>query len=242
MSAPVCITGMHRSGTSLMAMLLHACGLHIGLPRDFAPADEDNRLGYWEDLRFLRINDRILRRAGGTWDRPPERPVGPPGTGLFDRALRFRARRLIREAARSGPWGWKDPRTALTLPFWTALLPELKVVICLRHPAEVDASLRRRTHWRSARGAELWRIYNERLLAAVPRERRIIVSNAAVAADPASALRPVLAFLGLPPERAERPEVAALVRPELRCSAGASASHLGAETEALYRAMLAESA
>ena len=40
-------------------------------------------------------------------------------------------------------WGWKDPRNSLTLPFWKELLPNLKVVVCVRNPIEVIASLRR---------------------------------------------------------------------------------------------------
>jgi hypothetical protein len=239
MRPPVCITGMHRSGTSMMAMLLHACGLRIGSPRDFAPADVDNRLGYWEDLRFVRLNDALLARAGGTWDRPP-RPITPPGKALRDRWLAYRGRRLLNASASDLPWGWKDPRAALTLPFWTSLSPDLRVVICLRHPAVVQESLMRRTHWKSREGEALWLTYNERLLDAVPRERRIIVANDAVVNDPVAALGPVLEFAGLPRERLAASAVHALVRPDLQRAAASARQDCAPQAERLYETMLEE--
>jgi hypothetical protein len=240
MRAPVCITGMHRSGTSLMAMLLHACGLRLGPRRDLLTANVDNEAGFFEDFRFVRLNDAILRHAGGSWEKPPP-CVPPPGSRPSERWLEFRARWALRRTASAEPWGWKDPRTALTLPFWTSIAPELKLVVCLRHPATVAWSLRRRTHCRSNDGETLWRLYNERLLAAVPAERRIIVLNDAVLADPAAALAPVLKFIGLPPERSASDKVAALVRPELQRARQEGPGECSPEAEALYRRMVAES-
>src|SRR5687768_16363487 len=130
-------------------------------------ANEDNPLGFWEDLRFVKLNDEILRRSGGRWDQPP-RQVPPPGTGWREVRIGRKARRLLREIRGRGPWGWKDPRTALTLPFWTAFVPDAKVVICLRHPGAVSASLSRRVHEPSDQGESLWRVYNERLITSVP--------------------------------------------------------------------------
>ena len=223
----------------MMAMLLHACGLRVGSPRHFAPVDADNRLGYWEDLRFVRLNDAILRHAGGNWDRPPPE-IRPPGRSPRERWLAFRGRRLLHRLRSEEPWGWKDPRAALTLPFWTSLGPDLRVVICLRQPASVEESLRRRTHWRSHEGEALWLIYNERLLAAVPRDRRIIVASEAVLANPTRALAPVLEFVGLPRVRAAASEVRALVRPELQRVGRAARRECTREVQTLYRSMLAE--
>ena len=186
MQAPVCITGMHRSGTSMLALLLRACGLDLGDRRHFAPVNPDNRLGFAEDLRFVILNDRLLARAGGAWDRPPDPArIGRGLPGLFHRG---EARRLLRHRAAhhratGHPWGWKDPRMALTMPFWLPLVPDLKVIICLRHPAEVARSLAGRTYGRSDDGEALWLEYNRRLLNAVPQDRRLIVANADVLED-----------------------------------------------------------
>ena len=203
------------------------------------PASSDNRLGYWENSRFVRLNDALLRHAGGAWDRPPESPVGM-GSGLRARLLKRRAIALLRRTARTGPWGWKDPRNALVMPFWLSVVPSLKVIICLRHPAKVEHSLRHRDHTPSEHGLDLWRIYNERLLATVPVAQRIIVSNSAVLEDPAAVLRPLLNFVGLPIDRAEDPAMASWVRPELQRALHTPEQDCGDEIDALYARMLDE--
>jgi hypothetical protein len=73
-----------------------------------------------------------------------------------------------------GRWGWKDPRNSITMPFWRSLLPDAKVVICVRNPAEVAASLSRRNNLSVAASSRLWLQYYESLLTHVPHERRVI--------------------------------------------------------------------
>ena len=79
-----------------------------------------------------------------------------------------RARLLIQQFDTQTFWAWKDPRTALTMPFWRQLLPGLKVVVCVRNPLEVAHSLSQRGMSSLAFGLRLWQTYYERLLAAVP--------------------------------------------------------------------------
>ena len=67
----LCIAGMPRSGTSLVTQLLHRAGLDLGERQDLMPASENNTDGYWENLRFVHINDRLLTASGGTWFAPP---------------------------------------------------------------------------------------------------------------------------------------------------------------------------
>ena len=65
---PVCIAGMHRSGTSLIAHLLHDCGLYLGPEQSLIPATKSNIDGHWEHAGFVALNDEILscngRRVG----------------------------------------------------------------------------------------------------------------------------------------------------------------------------------
>jgi len=125
---------MPRSGTSLVTQLLHRCGLHLGRRADLMPPAGDNRDGYWENLQFVRLNERLLASGGGTWFAPPPAIRPTP-------AITADAAAVVAQFAGREPWGWKDPRNAVTLPFWKSLLPSLKVVVCLRHPAEAAASL-----------------------------------------------------------------------------------------------------
>jgi hypothetical protein len=68
----VCITGMHRSGTSAVARALQECGLHLGPQDALLPASVHNREGHWEHDRIVALNDSLLEKLGGSWDRPPK--------------------------------------------------------------------------------------------------------------------------------------------------------------------------
>ena len=143
MEKPVCILGMHRSGTSMVTRLLNLCSLYLGPNDEMNPPEaQDNPAGYWENLRFLHLNEEILALLGGSWDHPPEVETAWWKQSQFD-ALRQRATALIAEFEQHAPWGWKDPRTCLTLPFWLDVVPDLKFVFCLRNPLEIVYSLSR---------------------------------------------------------------------------------------------------
>lgn len=154
----VCITGMHRSGTSMVARMLNLCGLYLGAENDLKVASHDNAKGYWEHESFVQLNDQILNVLGGAWDYPPARAID----WIDDERLadaRCNATGLLQHFKGHEPWGWKDPRSSLTLQFWQSLIPHPKVVICLRHPLEVALSLRRRRPAVFTTGLIGWRIY-----------------------------------------------------------------------------------
>jgi len=67
----ICIAGIHRSGTSMIAHLLHECGVYLGSASELVPATPDNEDGHWEHLEFLALNIAILARVGAGWDLPP---------------------------------------------------------------------------------------------------------------------------------------------------------------------------
>src|SRR5215218_1375672 len=70
--SPICVAGMHRSGTSTICQLLYKCGLDLGDTKDLFGAASDNPDGYWENRHFVRINEGIFKRYGKGWDLPPE--------------------------------------------------------------------------------------------------------------------------------------------------------------------------
>ena len=205
---PVCITGMHRAGTSLVANLLARCGLYLGEADKLLPPSPDNTDGYWEHRSFVDLNDEILLTLGSSWDLPsPTVPEGWPYEERFNQ-LRVRAEILLEKFVGHEPWGWKDPRTSLTMPFWLSLygilIPfwsgqgqKLKVVICLRDPLEVFRSLRDRTFTPSSGGLNLWRIYNERVLESTSPQDRIITHYDSYFRNAVSELKRVLDFVGL---------------------------------------------
>ena len=130
----ICVAGMPRSGTSLVTQLLHRCGLDLGPPDQLMSASVNNTDGFWENLRFVRLNERLLAASGGTWFAPPMSLRPTP-------EITAEAKSIVAQFEGREPWGWKDPRNAITLPFWKTLLPTMKVLVCVRHPAETAASL-----------------------------------------------------------------------------------------------------
>lgn len=154
----VCVLGMHRSGTSVAARLMNLLGISLGAEEQLLIPQPDNPTGYWEYRPILELNDEILGRLGGSFAEPPPLPPGwETAAELAD--LRRRARDLIARTFASGDWGWKDPRTCLTLPFWKQILPPIQYVICMRSPAEVAASLETRDGSSVEKSIRLWQIY-----------------------------------------------------------------------------------
>ena len=154
----IAILGMHRSGTSLLAGTLEECGLDLGEVNTAAPANEKGNRESW---LLTALHEDLLRTVGGSWDRPPERPVvwGPLHRAVRDLYIKALAGRPV--------WGFKDPRLLFCLEGWVERLPQLEMVGVFRHPLEVARSLVKRTPARLTleRALDLWLAYNRRLVA-----------------------------------------------------------------------------
>jgi hypothetical protein len=205
---------MHRSGASTVARLLHDGGLDLGAEADLAEGDADHPDGSWENLRFLEVDDAVLEALGGGWDHPPS------ATGDWTRipgfsGLRATAEELVSEFT-APCWGWKDPRSSLILPFWRLLVPSLRVLVVVRHPLEVAASLQRRNFFSTAHSLSLWVSHYERILETTRPEERLCAHFESVRDDPVGQLARLSGFVGLPRPADGRAGVAGAVRPELR--------------------------
>jgi Sulfotransferase family len=157
-SQPVCVLGMHRSGTSLIAGTLHRLGVNLG-PADCFIRARDNPRGHWEHKDFVKISEKLLGKLGGRWHRPPYLEAGWENVRSLTQLEAQANELLTRDFGDADVWGWKDPRTCITLPFWRRLLPEPRYVVCLRDPAEVSASLSARNGLAPVKGVYLWLRY-----------------------------------------------------------------------------------
>ncbi len=221
----------------MLASLLRGCGLFLGNADELIPPTRDNPEGHWENQRIVDINDALLAELGGGWDHPPVFAAGWKNRPRVA-ALRAEAREVIARFAGSEPWGWKDPRASLTLGFWRELIPDLRVVICLRNPAEVAMSLRRRglSSWQF--GFALWRQYNERVMRGTTAAARIVTHYEAFFLRPEEELRRVLGFAGLETGEGELKECVATITAGLRHhrsgSPAGDAVPVPAEVQELY--------
>ncbi|MBK8507408.1 MAG: sulfotransferase family protein [Candidatus Competibacteraceae bacterium] len=150
----VLILGMHRSGTSCLAGSLEEAGLYLGEVNTAAP---HNAKGNRESRAIMSLQDDLLRANGGAWDAPPARVIW---------SSEHRARRdaIIATYPNNLTWGFKDPRTLLTLPGWLEALPAVRFVGTYRHPLAVAASLNVRNGITLENSLALWMAYNSLLL------------------------------------------------------------------------------
>ena len=212
---PACISGMHRSGTSMVTNLLHLCGLYLGQEHDLMSPASDNPDGFGENLRFVEINEEILNVFGGGWDYPLPLPDGWHGEKEVLR-LRMKAKATLQEFLGHELWGWKDPRNSLTLPFWMTLVPDIKSVVCLRNPLEVALSLHKRNGVSYAFGLTLWKTYYQRVLDSTSAEDRIFTHYDAYFHDPRAELSRILDFLKVSVSKEVIDRCLSAAAPELR--------------------------
>ena len=163
-STAVCVTGMHRSGTSFIAGALRFLGVSLGDPERMLRPGPDNPKGYFEVQSIVELDDELLAHLGGAWDQPPVLDPGwEHGPGLDP--FRARAAAILDDTFGPAPQraaviAWKDPRLSLLLPFWRTVTPIATTIVVVRNPVEVAASLGARGYPVGAsQAASLWLRY-----------------------------------------------------------------------------------
>ncbi|MGG2464364.1 sulfotransferase family protein [Streptomyces sp. RGM 3693] len=192
----VLVIGMHRSGTSAVTRAVNLLGVPTCVPSDLMPALPSNQRGHWESRTLVELNNTILHALGRSswcpppldvWAGAPQLPGLPPE----------HARHLLDRLHPTPQWVWKDPRTSLTLPFWFTALHDVPValVLCVRHPLEVAASIRRRdgTPWEVA--LCMWERYLRHALAAAAGRPVLVTHYETLLADPVRWARHAATFL-----------------------------------------------
>lgn len=142
------VLGCHRSATSLIAKALQGAGVHMG--DNLLQGLPDNPEGHFEDMDFLIKNVMIL--GGDHWDKPDTPLQDVDVTDLL-------ARKNVRPL-----WGWKDPRTSLTIEKYYEHLEDPILVVSFRRPEHVGDSLARRGDMSREEGIKLAKDYNRKLI------------------------------------------------------------------------------
>jgi len=227
----ILVLGMHRSGTSALTRVISLCG--AGLPQTImAPAPDNNETGFWESRVLADFHDEVLAAMGSTWSDVRSLPK-PWFESDAASIWRERLAALIDDEFATMPlFVVKDPRLCRLLPLWLPVLEAgsivPRVVIPLRHPLEVAASLQRREGFATGLGLMLWLCH---MLAAERDSRglpRSFVSYDEVLTDWRGAMTRIGTDLGIDWQIGEATEaaIATFLSPDLRHHAVAGAEGL----------------
>lgn len=137
----VVVLGMHRSGTSLVSSMLHKMGVNMG--EVLIPPDDNNLHGYWEDDAVLVLNKAILASLDSDWRKIVTRKqIESARKKYLPKLKKFVAAKETKDISRL-LWGFKDPRTCLTIWLWHDVLTAPRYVIVRRQKRDVIHSLKR---------------------------------------------------------------------------------------------------
>ncbi|HVT17779.1 MAG TPA: sulfotransferase [Thermoanaerobaculia bacterium] len=132
---PIFIMGMYRSGTSMVAEVVHRWGAYGGDVKLLAKPDSRNPRGFWESDLIHTFSVALFRVKFLSLWHPDF------GKELRQRAdepeFRDEAIRITQEMASHNPiWFWKQPYLCLLLPFWKKVLEDITFIITVRNPYE----------------------------------------------------------------------------------------------------------
>lgn len=202
----VAVLGMHRSGTSAMAGLLHSNGIVMGRDNEFQPKPmPENPKGFFENVRFRKLNDRILRgneyQVKSFSPQIPELDVHPAQYATMQV--------LIDEySAVYDAWGWKDPRTCLTIEWWlraaedAGKIDNVRLIVMMRDVDAMVRSMHARNNREEYAGqfVELSRAYYDRLPDSIDPhwDKTLTVSFEKLIEHPAHSAEMISEHVGLP--------------------------------------------
>jgi len=140
------VLGCPRSGTSLVAGLLHKNGISMGAW--FGGVAEQNPRGFFEDRNFADVNNAILESMVAPEHQP--RPyLHPPNEEQLARVmdcfnLRGKVAGRIENGRRTGAdWGIKDPRIVLLWALYRSFFQDdlpVRIIATHRNPLSVARS------------------------------------------------------------------------------------------------------
>ena len=222
----VCVLGMHKSGTTLVAETLHHSGVHMADVPDDLGYDDSNK---YERHEAQRINRVVLGPVlVPTWKGFRLRNAGLDRAGYqinldsISWVRRGRLRRAVDEAptepiaamvaslaSDDEHWGFKDPRTCLTYQWWSRSLPDHRVVAVYRPFDEV--MMRYKVKWTSPvrllRVARTWIVHNELLLEHLARRSDFVLLRYDEFMTDDHELGRLRSYLGVPLTDRRRPDL-----------------------------------
>jgi hypothetical protein len=134
------ILTMPRSGSSLLAGVIHALGVPMGDEDGLRRGTHLNRFGCFEDQEVQFISLNILAEAGLLLDLTSRLDVNEEAVASATAGYERHIRDLV--TRHSGTtWGFKDPGLIYSLPHWHERLEDPRYIHLTRPTANAAASL-----------------------------------------------------------------------------------------------------
>ena len=166
------VLGMHKSGTTLLAQMLHFSGINmiddeIGSASVYdrkvvdqktkeSTAKHPKNVSHFFERKLANdLNQSILIDAGAKKTiRGNVSSLYIPNANSLKLSTRNQEgiKRVIEICNQNYPqWGFKDPRTCLTYPLWNQHLPDHKIIVIYRHFLEI-------LHHKNVLGLQQWNL------------------------------------------------------------------------------------
>lgn len=160
----ICIIGMHRSGTSALAGLLHNLGIKAG--KTLLKPAKDNPKGFFENEKITLFNEtKLMPKLATTWfDLTPLDLNNFLNFSDKEEYIKEAIEIIEEEYESEEIFCIKDPRLCILFPFWEEVFYRLEIepliIIPYRNPLEVSFSLLKRDGFSIGYGLFLWAKYN----------------------------------------------------------------------------------
>ncbi|WP_194840931.1 sulfotransferase family protein [Filobacillus milosensis] len=210
MNKQIIVLGMHRSGTSTLALILQSIGVNMG--EELLGANSGNPYGHGEDIDFLNINNKMLKHVNKSWDFPPS--DDNIKTAFFKH--RKSIQKLINIKNSKPLWGWKEPRTSLFVNEYHDCLSNPYYIYVERDPHEVAESLKKRNGMPIKKGLRLYERYTEKIQNFIeenPEIRILKINFKDINSDSLAVINRLIDFLEIEPSKSEIGLALKIVKP-----------------------------
>lgn len=194
----ILVLGMHRSGTSCVAGILHNMGLHV---HNTLGANSENPKGFFEDSDIVSMNDGILGGCGNGWASPAPVQMQPH----YRAACVSQIADMLHKKCTGTNLVVKDPRICKLADLYLEAIAKIgaksTVVWVSRSPAAITASLLKRAekvfpddkHWTPEYCAALIG-HHEQCIRAV-QHRKLHLRYESIVRNPRAACLRIKAFI-----------------------------------------------
>jgi hypothetical protein len=131
----VVVLGLARSGTSVVTAILGAIGVEMGS----SIYDKANPLGSFEDTDFAELHQQLFEFTGSDknyWNPPSAEDI----LNLKEQWASRIQEIIAQKSKKNKIWGWKHPRTVLTIELFLPHLRNPHFVTVFRNPLGIAKS------------------------------------------------------------------------------------------------------